>query len=283
MKCLIKFSSLALVAALLISCSDDGGSEVPKSIFTVIGDVPYGATQRAALETNITAHNNQAESMFVVHVGDIKAGATACDEAVYTDVSGLLNDFSITTFSILGDNEYNDCADPAQARGYWDDHFLNMHENWSFGPTVTKQATREENFSWVQNDVLYIGVNVVGSSVHDAAEWATRLQDDADWLTAKFNEHGDDVYAAVVFGHANIADFGPVKFEPFTNPMRAAAASFEKPVLYIHGDGHSWIDNKPWPEQNLRRVQIDGGSKFVEVTVDPSNAEAFSFVKEMVF
>ena len=281
---------LMISMVLLVSCSDKKDTPTepkipeeetiippPPVVFTAIGDVPYNEEQRTALVDLIPVHNAKSTSEFIIHVGDIKPGADACDEAVYEDVSSLLKNFDTPTFIILGDNEFNDCEIPTQGLAYWNQYFLHFNEQWQFDQTVTYQPERVENFSWVENKVLFIGINLVGSSVHDSDEWNSRLTDNGNWVKQLLETYKDSTEAAVVFGHANIVNLEPEKFNTFTNVFRAASAVYSKPVLYLQGDGHFWLENRPWPEKNILRVQITGGAEAVQVTVDTANEDPFSF------
>ena len=267
----------------ITSCSSDSKEEelptptIPNVVFTAIGDVPYNTEQRDSIIKVIAAHNTKAKSDFAIHLGDIKPGAGACEEAVYKDVSNILKQFNTPTFVVLGDNEFNDCIDPEQGLAYWNTHFLKFNTNWTFAPKVSYQAERPENFSWVQNKVLFIGINIVGSTVHNTTEWETRLTDNANWVQQHLQAEKNNVNAAVVFGHANITEGDTTKFNTFTTVFRSSAAAFKKPVLYVQGDGHIWFTNKPWPEKNITRVQIEGGHRAVEVTVDPNKSNPFSY------
>lgn len=290
--------SIFLCSMLFVCCSgtsddtdppgNNAGGQVDSTdtyaptLFTVIGDVPYSDDQRDGLIAMIDAHNTTATSEFVVHVGDIKPGADACDETVYEDVSGLLKNLETPTFVVLGDNEYNDCENPEDALELWNQYFLHFNENWEFPHTVEYQEERPENFAWVENGVLFVGLNLVGSSVHDQTEWDRRLADDADWVEAQLDTHGENIEASVLFGHANMTEIGPEKFKSFTDRFRASAKAFGKPVLYMQGDGHFWFVNRPWPEQNILRVQIEGGANAVQVTVDPNLEEPFVFNREFL-
>ncbi|SMG17808.1 metallophosphoesterase [Arenibacter troitsensis] len=283
---------LILTVLLFFSCRDSNGADshmddVPSEeftsiSFTAIGDVPYNNEQRDGLINIISRHNAIDPSEFVIHVGDIKPGAAECDETVYQDVSGILKTFEAPTFVVLGDNEYNDCTDPQQGLEYWNKYFLHFNENWTFEPTVIYQTERTENFSWTERNVLFIGVNLVGSQVHDPVEWQNRLTQNGQWIKRLLEEQVNKVEATVVFGHANIVEAGPDKFETFTDLFRAAALSFGKPILLVQGDGHFWIKNKPWPEQNITRLQIDGGDSAVKITVDTSLDYPFSFDRDFL-
>ncbi|WP_339706096.1 metallophosphoesterase [uncultured Kriegella sp.] len=251
-------------------------------IFTVIGDVPYDDAERTGLIELIETHNTKANSEFVVHVGDIKPGALPCEESVYEDVSTILKDFETPTFIVLGDNEYNDCEDPVQGFALWNQYFLHLNENWTFPYTVAYQEERLENFAWVAKKVLFIGVNIVGSSVHDAEEWEKRLTDDANWVKDQVDAHKNDIEALVVFGHANMIEAGSAKFRTFTDSFRATATDFNKPILYVQGDGHIWFQNRPYDERNILRVQVDSGPKAVKVTVNPNLEQPFVFDREFL-
>ena len=55
------------------------------------GDVPYSDVQIAQGVPNLVADMNRHRLAFTVHDGDIKAGGTRCDDAVYTQFEGYLN------------------------------------------------------------------------------------------------------------------------------------------------------------------------------------------------
>ncbi len=267
----------------ITSCSSDNKEEelptptIPNVVFTAIGDVPYNDFQRDSFPKVIAAHNFKAKSSFVIHIGDIKSGADACTEDVYADVSNLLKQFTSPTFIVLGDNEYNDCSNPEEGLALWNQYFLKFNTNWNFTPKVNYQTKRPENFSWIQNKVLFLGINIVGSTVHNTTEWETRLTDNANWVKQHLETQKDNVNAVVVFGHANITEINPIRFETFTTVFRSSAAAFNKPILYLQGDGHIWFTNKPWPEKNITRIQIDGGHRAVEITVNPNKSNPFSY------
>lgn len=275
-----KFSFLFLlgICTLFSYCSEDTEPDVVT--FTVIGDVPYSNGQRSSLIEKIELHDSLSSASFVVHVGDIKSGQDPCDESVYQDVSNILKEFETPTFIILGDNEYNDCDDPDQARAYWDQYFLNLHEQWNFDQAVETPPSRTENWAWFQDDILFVGLNIVGSKVHDSDEWESRLSDNAVWLRSRYQQHVDEVAAIVIFGHANMVDFGAGKFETFTTEMINIATEFNKPMVYIQGDGHNWIDDTPWAPSNLRRIQIEGGKIFMDVKVDSKQISPFEFIRD---
>ena len=241
--------------------------------FYAMGDVPYAPEEDELLPKQIAEFPTDAE--FVVHLGDIKGGGPPCVEAVYQKVSGMLSRSVAPVFIIPGDNEWNDCTDPAQAWIYWNRYFSRFDRRWNHSFPLFRQIEHEENFSFVKNGVLFIGLNVVGGLVHDADEWKQRHAAGLKWVRQNVAEFGNDVTCLVLFGHATPkpkqADF----FQPFSVEARA----FGKPVLYLHGDGHSWIHDRPFAAKNILRIQVDQGGKAppLKVTVTDSNTQPFRF------
>ncbi|HXV60585.1 MAG TPA: hypothetical protein VEK15_07825, partial [Vicinamibacteria bacterium] len=241
-------------------------------VFSVIGDVPYSASEKNQLQEHMDNHNLFSTSEFFAHLGDIKSGSSACVESWYADVAGILKTLAVPTFIVPGDNEWTDCANPAQGWTFWETHFMRLERNYCGPPPVAVQVVRPENFAFVKSGVLFVGINKVGGGGISAEEQTTRLQQDADWVTQQFQTHVSAVRAAVVLAQASPSG------SPFVTAFRAAAAAFAKPILYIHGDGHSWLQDRPYPEQNILRVQVERGTLNappVQVTVTTTGPEAF--------
>ena len=187
-----------------------------------------------------------------------------------------------------GDNEWNDRPDPDVGWRFWEKHLMKLNERFDPPWTTERQQARPENFAFVDGGVLFIGLNVVGGTVHDPVEWATRFKQDNDWVAAQYAKHRDKVRAAVVMAQANVVGQGKPKaavnllFKPFTSRFAELSAKFGKPVLFIHADGHNWTNDRPWNgAKNVVRVQVDLiQAKFppVQVTVrDEPGAEGEMF------
>ncbi|MFT7643225.1 MAG: hypothetical protein ACI9G1_004990, partial [Pirellulaceae bacterium] len=191
--------------------------------FCAMGDVPYEKADDALLPKQIDEIPQVAE--FVVHVGDIKSGKTPCDEEVYIKVSGMLSKSAKPLFIIPGDNEWNDCTAPEPSWVYWEKYFSRFDRKWQHQFKTFRQLEREENFSFVQNKVLFIGLNIVGGRVHDKEEWKGRHAQDFDWVKRNLKRSSADVNSLVLFGHARPNDTHNDFFEEFNK----AAEEFGKP------------------------------------------------------
>jgi hypothetical protein len=240
-------------------------------VFSVIGDIPYSVAQAELFSEHIQAHNDVSNALFMVHLGDIMF-VKDCSESFYLKAANILHELTIQTFVIVGDNEWNDCADPDEAWMFWTTHISRFDEYQSSNRNVLRQSERDENFAWTEEAVLFIGLNLVGGRTHDSKEWETRLNHDADWVEDHFSSAQDSVYAAIVFGHARPTT---PQQETFFTRFREAVKEFGRPVLYIHGDGHTWIHDHPWPE-NITRVEVEAGAP-VQVTVSSELGPVFAF------
>ena len=242
-------------------------------VFYAMGDVPYAPQEDVLLPKQIA--NLPADAEFVVHVGDIKTGSTACDEAVYNKVFGMLAQTRPPVFIVPGDNEWNDCTNPASAWKLWEKYFMRFDRRWSHQFRVFRQLEREENFSFVKNGVLFLGLNIVGGRVHDAEEWKRRHADNLDWARRNLRRFGEKVSSVIIFGHAKPNQ----NHNDFFNAFAKDAAQFKKPMLYLHGDGHRWIHDRPFAAKNVLRVQVDQGgiAPPLKITVTGHATEPFHF------
>ncbi len=222
----------------------------PLVVFYAIGDAPYLFLEVPLLAAQLTALPPDAE--FLVHVGDIKWSATPCEESSYRDVANLLRLARCPVLVVPGDNEWNDCRDPDQAWQFWCKYFLHFEQHWKPRFHVARAAERQENFSFELNHVLFVGLNIVGGRVHDPAEWRQRHRESAAWLQNQLAEHRNASHC-VVMAHAALGE----SHRDFIDALRRFAVRFDRPMLYLHGDGHAWKFDQPLDVSNLWRIQVD--------------------------
>lgn len=235
--------------------------------FAAMGDVPYSPEEYVQLPKQIAEIPTEAQ--FVVHVGDIKTGKELCDESIYENVAAILAKSKQPLFIIPGDNEWNDCLNPDNAWKLWTKHYSRFDERWKHKIPVKRQPEHDENFAFVESKVLFIGLNLVGGRVHDPNEWKRRHADDLKWTKKHLDENRYEISSMVIFGHAKPTEVHDDYFDGLSH----AATKWEKPILYLQGDGHRWIYDRPFKAQNILRVQVDQGGIappiLVKVTDDP--------------
>jgi len=258
----------SLIVPILLTVTPLRAAE-PKPLvrFAAMGDVPYAPEEDLLLPKQIAGLPAEAE--FVIHVGDIKQGKVACTEDIYSKVAGMLSTSKPPVFIIPGDNEWNDCGDPDDAWKMWDQHFMHFDKRWEHDFDVARQKNRPENFSFTRGGVLFIGLNLLGGRVHDQLEWEKRHRQNLRWVQKTIKQAGDNISSVVIFGHARPAG----KHDDFFSPFVKFGQEFDKPILYLHGDGHVWIYDRPFAAKNILRVQVDRGGiaspLLVTVTDDP--------------
>jgi hypothetical protein len=260
----IDLRSIVLAASLVLVSACATHRDLQGALtFSAVGDGPRADADWAILEDHIARVDRDGRSAFLIHLGDITKGADALPESYYVRVAELLETSKTPVLIVPGDNEWNDLDDPARGWEFWNRHFLAFDKRWPTAPVLQRQESHPENFSFEQNGVLVIGLNLVGGTVHDPVEWAQRHQDSAAFV-AQSLQHHPDVHALVVCAQArpNIE-----KHEDFFGPFCELAAEFGKSVLYIHGDGHVYERENAWRNSNITRIQVDQVSKGPPVTV----------------
>ncbi len=255
---------------MLLGANQPAWTQGQTVIFSATGDVPYGSSEISVFQQQMLDHNKYSPSAFLVHVGDILSGGAACNESVYSTVSGIMKNLAVPAYIAAGDNETVDCSSPASGFNFFMKYFNNFEQNFCASHYTERQSGRPENWAFTMNGVLFAGINLAygGSAAQQQA---------ADWVRQQLEANASTVRAAAFFAH-----YSPGNFSTFSTPFRQAAAAFAKPVLFLHGHGHSWSTSYPFPEKNILRVQVDNGGAEdpVEVTVTMDNsspANAFLF------
>ena len=256
--------------------------------FSSMGCGPYTPADRPAAAFYIQQENRERTSEFLVHLGDVFKSplvqkpadlASAAEkkpgkveplppdqmptETEYrASVDLLTNGNTIATWVLPGDNEWNDLEDPALGWQWWQKYYARFEERFKPAWKTERQPERPENFTFTRKGVVIIGVNLVGGRIHDAAEWNLRLPQDAAWIKEVLTRPSmNEVRAAVILCQANPFVLKPGdprdKFRAFVVPFRETASAWKKPLLFLHADGHVWTDDQPWPEKNIRRIQVD--------------------------
>lgn len=243
--------------------------------FSAMGDTPYSVIDARKLTHQLANLNPKSE--FVIHLGDIKTGITACSESWYQQVANVLRQSPTRLFIIPGDNEWNDCLDPPEAWKLWTRYFLHFDNQWSDDLYVIRDNRHLENFAFVSKGVLFIGINLVGGKVLDPIQWSLQDRDNIQWIESQWQEHKQSISRLVIFGHA----LPGRSHRTFFFMLNRVAQLFEHPILYLHGDGHNWIKDYPFTAKNILRVQVKNGGSANPVTVQVTDDadEPFVFVR----
>merc|ERR1712071_622625 len=104
-------------------------------------------------------------------------GEGTCKEETYIDFQQLhLQNMSVPTFFTIGDNDWNDCANPREALSFWKKYVLPIESQFSnLTFDVSRQVHQEENFAFELHSVMYIGLNMVGGRMLNRTIWKEKL------------------------------------------------------------------------------------------------------------
>ena len=146
-------------------------------------------------------------------------------------------------------------------------------QNWSVPFEVRRQDDYPVNNAFVQNEILFIALNLVGGRIHDQAEWDAMQQNAVDWIGQQLQRKR--LLATVVLAQANPDE----KHQLFMDQFLRLVENFSRPALFIHGVGHLWLHDDPWLMRNLVRVQVDKGgiADPLQVTIVGNKTKTFKF------
>jgi hypothetical protein len=311
---------------------DRGGGRSSSYALGVWGDVPYSPEQTMSGVPNLIADMNRQKLAFTVHDGDIKAGGDRCDQPVYDQFEAYLNSLKAPALYTPGDNEWTDCDRPA-AGAYDSEERLGLIRATFFDRPVSfgqrrlrvqqQEAPYVENLRWRAGRVVYATLHVVGSDNNlgdvapDPVEFAGRDAATGEWLRETFAiaqraeaagvllviqanpgfDASDPTRAPVRDPRMLLnANGQPDGFTNFLRLLREETIAFGKPVVLVHGDSHYLRIDKPFQDEqgrrleNFTRLETPGDNAqngnndvhWVKVLVDPREREVFSFLPQTV-
>ena len=239
-----------------------GGSAGEGTTFYVMADTPYDAEEGTKLSSDLEALPGDAD--FVVHLGNIQdASTTLCSEYSYEEASAVLKKSPAPIFVLPGENDWNNCPDPDKAWDDWSTYFMKFEKNFYPPFTVLRQSGEIENFSFLYDGVLFVGLHLVGGRIPDQGDWDDLLTMNVKWVEENFNKifNDADYRAVVLLGNARPSNQQRDFFNKIVNTIR----SMGKPTLYIHANpegGSKFVEYRPFGDaDNLNAVQLEDGGR----------------------
>ncbi len=311
---------LICLGLLSLASVDPAAARQRNYAFAVVGDAPYSATQLAEFPKLRREISRRKRVEFAVHVGDIKSGSSPCADVYFGQIKAEFDQFRKPVLFTPGDNEWADCH--RFTAGGYDPHerlaklrevfFANPSQSLGQNPyPVQNQAAvfgraQVENQLWTQPGVVFSTVHLIGSRNGTAAWYAddptgTKVDDPArrnqevadrnsaalEWLDHTFaTAAAQDARGVVVFQHANsfnLLGAPRVEHQAFVDRLAQLASDFNRPVLLIEGDTHSYLIDRPLLDttpraRKLRRIVVAGTrvDEFLRVTVNFSRKNLFT-------
>lgn len=251
----------------------------PYHEFALLGDNPYSPVTYEPYVRMIEHVNQQSGLQWVIHLGDVKGGASSCSDAELTRYFELNQRFDLPFIVTPGDNDWLDCK--RSAAGEFNDYerldafrkIFYPSPGFSTGkrPMAITQQSQGSNFSefvenamWDYQGVVYASVHVVAltAPATEQAVFERRIAAASAWIKAAFDRAHDieakGVFLAmqadpwIVWGLppllrrdcASCAE--PRATLEWLYPLLVEASlAFDKPVVLAVGDTHIYRVDKP--------------------------------------
>jgi len=180
-----------------------------------------------------------------------------------------------------------------------------------------------ENRRWTVGKVTYVTLNIQGScnnlcdTAPDPEEYTARNAANIAWMRETFQQaKARNSVAVMIISQGSPGwdlsdgtraplrdprtlaqtDGQPDGFQTFLLALRKEVVAFAKPVAYVHGDSHYYRIDKPFLDEqgrrleNFTRVETFGNNapngnndvNWVKVTVNPTSREVFSYQPQIV-
>jgi len=306
---------LLLTAWILASAHRSGAAASPdlRYDFALIGDMPYDDAQATNYFPNLIEDVNRARLAFVVHDGDIKAGATPCTDGCFERVYEQFQTFRHPLIFLFGDNEWSDCGKVKTNAFEPMDRLQKLRDiftqgNQSLGRrrlTLTRQsdeprfAAFRENVRWMHGGVMFAGLNVPGDDNHfGTPEFGLRNAANIAWIKESFAIAATENLRAVMVimqanPHFELAATNRLRrgFNEMLDVIERETLAFGKPVVLVHGDSHYFRIDQPLLGaksrrriENFTRVETFGNPDvhWLRVSVDWREPSVFRFQPQYV-
>ena len=261
----------------------------------LFGDVPYSDSKEVAYERLIDDVNQDGVA-FSSHVGDFKARSSNCTDAEVNENIGRFDNFEKPLVYTPGDNDWTDCSNSSTRLARLRSLVYRGTGEESRGETTMSLTSQTdigypENARWSRGPVTFASLHVVGSNDNQAnpSEQAARRLADIQWVHDVFaSAKGLHHVGVVLIAHTHLrftsAEGAKGIYESLFQAVRQETTSYSGQVLYVHGDDHQFIDDKPMRTAsnqvvaNFRRLEVYGDPtvRWVRLTVAPDTSQLFT-------
>ena len=275
--------------------------------FAALGDLPYKEGEREAMPRWLN-EIAQTKPAFMLHVGDFKRARERCDDALFKDRFDLFNASALPFIFTPGDNEWSDC-DLLAGGAYDPVERLNVLRRLFFAHpeslgqrriAVEQQPGFPENLRWSQEGVQFVTLNLPAGNNYGIrhqpnAEFVKRDAANQTWTQQAFQmARQNNVRALVIAFQANPGfrlhrvGLPSPGFKTTLLQLQTMASQFDRPVLLLHGDTHSYRFDQPLnaigtllPLTNVWRLEVPGSPAqgWVEVRVQDDPKRPFAVRK----
>jgi hypothetical protein len=277
--------------------------------FVAHGDTAYCPEVDNPRYERLIEKINSVKPEFSIHVGDIGNPRTgSCTDVVVDTVAGQFSRFTHPLIYTPGDNEWTDCRgnfDPYERLDTLRTTFFSKPMSLGNKPMpVVRQSDESEhkqmveNLRWKWHDVQFATIHIPGGhnglaidTEQALLEYDARNRANIDWIQRTFEiARQDSAKAVVLVFHVDmyrpLYDRSP-GYAAMKRTLRRVTADYNGQVLFINGDSHDFLIDKPllregYPRvfMKVTRLVVDGSPSLraVKITVDPDTPLVFGFI-----
>lgn len=256
---------------------------------------------------------NAAPLAFVVHDGDIKAGAAPCTDESFRSVLAQFQTIQHPLVYAFGDNEWTDCGHcqtnafaPMERLQKLRDLFTAGEHSLGGHPIPLHRQSRDprfgafrENVRWTTGEVVFATLNVPGNDNNvEEPEFAARNAANIAWIREAFLTASRAGARAVMIimqadPHFELAATNSLRrgFNEMLGVIESETVAFRKPVVLVHGDSHYFRIDQPLLSsasrrriENFTRLETFGNPDvhWVRATIDMDDPNVFRFERRLV-
>lgn len=313
-------ATILLVLLAATACSIDPSPPPPPNAFAfgVFGDGPYRAWEVGRFR-KMVGDVNRTDLAWLLHVGDIFW--YPCSDENYERSLDLMNSVRHPVVYTPGDNEWADCHEKIAGHYAPLERLEHIRRVFFTNPARSLGATQMrlesqsedpryaefvENARWMRGGFVFATMHMVGAdnatekfpgrTPADDEEAARRIDAGLAWMASTF-ALADSLHlkGVVLAMHGTPGlQYNPrprVGYEVFLDQLERHVKAFGKPVLLIHGDGHTYrVDHSlrdrdtHEPIPNFTRLETYGSPDigWVRVVVDTVAGNFVGFEPRMM-
>jgi len=216
---------------------------------------------------------------FMVHLGNFNYDRR-CREGSYEYFSNLLEKYSpIPVFLVNGDKEWISCPSPELGFQLWTKWLLNIDRKWEYNFEVSRQAGYEDNFSFLNKRVLYIGLRIVVGSELSEEDMQELILSNVWWVKEQFAIFSGQFELVSLFGNDG---YNKNRNKDIFDTLNDAVKDLGVRMLYFHeSDRRFKVTDISEGNSMVSAVSIRGGRpRLTKVTITPSSEIQVMFSNE---
>jgi len=263
--------------------------------FYFMADTPYTELEESRLQSQMAElrdgirKNPQRNITLGIHLGGTQK-SSQCAESTYEVHAYLLAKGPRPTFVTPGKSDWFDCPRREEAFGFFMKHMgpglvSKWHANQSKNLDIQRSDQNPELFRFYAEGILFIGLHMIDPPADQEyiSSRDKRMKESMQWFadSIEVNFAKREVRGVVLLGYSGQSERNK-KFFTYTRKYFDNIRTRQNiPVLYLHGDGHSWKVDKD--ESPFYDVQVDQGGLAEPCIVDvapQSNGKVKSIHKD---